>query len=342
MSVTVGFYAHHQGSGHLYRCREIARHLDADVTIFSSAPGADIVLPLDLPQPQGSQAQGPDSAAQGADSAAQRPNPAAQYADPDAGGTMHWAPLQVSGLTRRMAIVAQWIVEHRPAVFYVDVSVEVAVFIRLMGIPVVTLAMPGHRADPAHQLCYQQAAALIAAWPDTLPVPEHLQRWRHKLHLVGGISRLQPAAEQPRSGVVVLAGRGGVDFLPDRPEWTYLGGSRSVANPLDYLLRAEVVISAAGQNSIADLAVAQAAAVIVPQSRAFDEQHATAAAVAQLGLAVVATEPYDWDAAIAQARSMQPQWSAWQVDGAAQRAAQVIAAHMVSPPSEAAAPGGEQ
>lgn len=315
--LTVGMYAHHQGSGHIQRCTEIAHHLEkrgARVTILSSAEKADVVLPLDLPE-------GPD---------------------PTAHGSIHWAPLGVQGMTDRMAIIAAWVAEHRPAVFYVDCSVEVALFVRLLGVPVVTIAMPGERPDPPHQLGYQQASALIAAWPAVVDVPAHLSRWQDKLHCVGGISRFaqggtlewkpEGAATQAceptnRPHVVVMSGRGGTNRLPNRADWLYLGGDNHVDNPLDYLASADVIVTASGQNSIADIASVNKPVIVIPQDRAFNEQHATARALRNLGLAWVVDEELSqdqWDEVVAKAATMNPDWSQWNTAHAAARAADII------------------
>lgn len=311
----IGLYAHHHGSGHLYRCRSIQAHLEEPSQVLSSRPGADVPL---------------------ADDAGARPD---AHPELTAGGTLHYAPYHHDGLRRRLAAIAAWVDEHQPTAFYVDVSVETAAFVRLLGVPVVTLAMPGARADAAHQLGYAQAEAIIAAWPTWAPVPAHLAEHADKLHPVGGISRLDPAggpARDPRR-VVVLYGAGGSDIDPvvweeiqrACPDHTFeiLGGSNHVADPTDHLRRAGVVVAAAGQNSVADLAVTGAPAVIVPQQRPFGEQHATAALLAREELAVVVDtlpEPDQWPALLARARALPGRWEAWQCHGAARRAADII------------------
>lgn len=298
----IGMYAHHQGSGHLNRCRAIARWLD-DAVILSSAPGADVSLPLDI---------GDDAR------------------DATAGDTLHWAPLGVSGFTERMATIAAWIHEHRPAAFYVDTSVEVACFVRLLGIPVICVAMPGHRADAPHQLAYSQASALIAAWPSTLETPPHLARFADKLHAVGGISQFEvdPAVFGSRSDeIVVLQGRGGGELLPAfaaQLRARVLGGDNPVDDPMPYLQRAGLVVAAAGQNSIADIATAGAPAIIIPEQRPFDEQEANARALESLGLATILRDIPDDIPAVLQAAKEKTEWSAWQTTGAAERAAAVI------------------
>ena len=299
MSAPIGMYAHHQGAGHLNRCRAIARHLPGEVTIFSSRDGADVPLPLDVTRREGVDAQ-PEG-------------------DVTAGGVAHWAPFGTPGLHQRMAIIAEWVRNHRPAVFYVDTSVEVALFVRLMGIPVVSVAMPGSRKDMPHDLLYRAASALIACWPEearaeVAALSPELARAADKLYPVGGISVFEGIDEGTvgtatlsidRQGVagkkaVVLQGKGGTNCGPEYWDdvarmctgWSFeiLGGDQRVANPIPYLRRADLAISAAGQNSIADIALANVPALVMPQQRPFGEQHATADIVDRLGLATVLRE----------------------------------------------------
>ena len=306
-NMIIGMYAHHAGSGHLHRARAIQHHLDTDSVVFSSAEGADITLPLDLD---------PDSAPD----------------DQTAGGTLHWAPVGVEGLSTRLAIIAQWIARHHPSVFYVDCSVEVAAFVRLMGIPVITIAMPGVRFDDTHQLSYSQASAIIAAWPDWVPIPPHLTAHADRLHMVGGISRFESIdggeTAAQREGVVILRGVGGDDFdSQDWPEATVLGGDVLVSDPTPHLRAASVVIAAAGQNSVADIALTGAPAIIFPQERPFGEQHATASILEEAELAVVPhsfPSPEQWEELIELAALRAENWHRWQTTGAAKRAAAVI------------------
>ena len=210
----IGFYAHHHGSGHVHRCRAIMAALDRPAQLLSTDPSADVVLVDDA----GASISG----------------------DRDAHGTLHHVPPGHAGLRGRMAQIAAWIEEHRPAAFYVDVSVEVALLVRLMGVPVITLAMPGVRDDAAHQLGYRQAAAIIAAWPNWVPLPEHLRAHGPRVHQVGGISRFRGVEDVIDGDVVVLSGRGGSGWTrgqwdavqeacPDR-SFRFLGGDTAVAN----------------------------------------------------------------------------------------------------------------
>ena len=106
-----------------------------------------------------------------------------------------------------------------------------------------------------------------------------------------------------------------------------IGPGDWVEDPFALLSAAEVVVTAAGQNAIADLAALGARAVVIPQERPFEEQQATARVLRDAGLAVVpdgvpAVE--DWAGLIERARELRPDWQRWGAAGAAALAAHVI------------------
>lgn len=317
MTRPIGIYAHHHGSGHMHRCREIQRELAQlghKAVILSTHPDADVLLPDDA-------------------------GAAASGASMTAGGTLHYAPVGGRGLRERAAELTRWIRDNDPAAFYVDVSAEVALLVRLAGVPVVTLAMPGVRDDPAHQLAYRQAEAIVAAWPFWVPLPPHLRAHASRVHPVGGISRLRPApgiSRDPKS-VVVMAGQGGstwgeadwdeVERACPGYRFTFLTGENRVADPTAALAGAGVAVIAAGQNSVADVAAVGTPAVVLPQPRPFAEQHATARVLGDAGLAAVADEfpdPQHWPRLLHAAATAGADWSRWETEGAARRAAEVI------------------
>jgi glycosyl transferase family 28 len=222
----------------------------------------------------------------------------------------------------------------------VDVSVEVAVLARTMGVPVVVVAMRGDRLDPAHTLGYDLADALLAPWPATLPEPDWPRRWRDKTRHVGGFSRYDGrdrAATRPRR-VAVLLGAGGTDDTMDldaavtaTPDWTWdvLGArGRWDTDPWPTLCAAEVVVTHAGQNAVAEVAAARRPAIVVPQDRPFGEQAATAAALHRGGLAVVRSSwprPTEWAGCLTAARDRDGSaWATWAPGDGARRAADVI------------------
>lgn len=329
---SIAWYVHHHGQGHLGRLRAIAPQLDADVVCFSSLPE-----PPDLPvHCTWVRLERDDAAEPG------RPEPSAS--EPTAHGLLHWAPLQHGGHRDRLVRIATEAHARGVTAFVVDVSVEVTLLARLLGIPTVLVAQPGERDDAPHALGLRAAERVIAPWPaDLVPAP-HLDPVRDRTVFTGGISRFEgrEPADAPRSGVLLLSGRGGTHVDPAQVEaaaratgdrrWTLLGapGGGEAAwtdDPWAELTRAETVVAWAGQNSVADLAVAGARAVVVPQPRPFDEQVVTGRALARAGLAVV--EPVwpsaeRWPEVLERVDALDPDWSRWRTAGAAARAAEAI------------------
>ena len=244
-----------------------------------------------------------------------------------------------------MALIAQWIEKARPAAVVVDVSVEVALFVRLLGVPVIVMAMPGERTDAPHALVYQLAGHIIAAWPQELYEPEWLRAYTTKTSYVGGISRFEdrevlPPTEDRAPTVLVLSGTGGCDFdqaavdataaLMPEITWKTLGlrASPRTPDPWPDICAADVVITHAGQNCVADVATARRPAIVIPQPRPFDEQYVTAETLRRHGLAILTRGWPDagaWRCMIAKARASDPsRWERWQTTGAAARAAEAI------------------
>lgn len=215
-------------------------------------------------------------------------------------------------------------------------------FLRLLGVPVIVVALPGERTDSAHVLVHRVADHILAAWPAALNSPHWLLPHAHKTSYVGGISRFADRARaMDRQGrdtgkVLVLGGAGGgfddrTAQLPDGA-WQVLGGATGpwVDDPWAEICAADVVVTHAGQNSIADLAAAGRPAVVIPQSRPFGEQQATAEVLSRHGLAVMSAEwpsPERWPQLLRRARTIDTaRWERWQVRGAAARAAAAIEA----------------
>lgn len=315
----IGYYAHHQGRGHLTRAGAVIAELDADVTVLSSAaydgPGGSVTLPLDEQTPSGRS---------------------------DAGGVLHWAPLCSSGLRSRMAAISAWIEQARPDAMVVDVSVEVALLARLHGVPTVVVAMPGERADAPHQLAYGAADAIIACWPRALYAPGWLTAHDDRTTYVGGVSQLDGrAAARPQIGdaqtVVVLGSRGGDGITADAvaaaaaatPEWRWIPVGTAdapwVADPLDVLSGAGVVVTAAGQSAVADVASVGRPAIVICEDRPYGEQRATGASLKAAALATVLDhwpDPEQWPGLLCGVP--RGEWARWETRGAAQRTAAVI------------------
>ncbi|WP_082771984.1 glycosyltransferase [Actinoplanes sp. TFC3] len=318
-----GWYIHHHGAGHRTRFSAVRPHLSGKVVVFSS-----LAAPATLPPETTWVRLDPDN-----DRPPGAPDPAGM--DPTAGGLLHWAPLGHAGHARRFAAIAGALGDRRFDRFVVDVSVEVALLVRLLGVPTVVVTQPGDRSDTSHKLAYASASRVLAPWPTGV----HPSPAAHRIVEVGGISRFDGRTRSLpcEPGTVLVLGGGVAEHdlaaaasATPGSRWQHAGASATtwVEDPWEALQRAEVIVSAAGQNSVADLAAAGARAVVVPQPRPFDEQATTGRILADRDLAVVAPawpDPESWPALLDRARALQPDWTQWNVTGAARRAADAIA-----------------
>ena len=322
----IGYYVHHQGRGHASRAASIAAATEQEVVVLSSLPrpatwtGGWVLLDRD--------------------------DGGAAPTAVDAGGRLHWVPLHDAGLAARMAAVSAWIVANRPSLLVVDVSVEIAVLARLHGVPVVTFALPGDRGDAPHGLGFDMADTVLACWPDGAGgvVGGLSASSEAKLRPIGAISRFHRSASDPAPvprTVLVLSGAGGSG--PDAalltaarastPDWTWtvLDGTPEgwVDDPWPLICAADVVITHAGQNALADVAAAGRPAIVVPQDRPHDEQLWAARALERDGdypVLVLDTFPASgWEALLERAATLDGgAWRRWNDGAGAVRAARVL------------------
>lgn len=332
----IGYYVHHHGHGHRHRALAVARVLASRgevVTGLSSLPA-----PGEWPGPWVELA---------ADARPGEPEPVA----PTAGGRLHWVPLGHAGLRSRTAAVSAWVEEARPSVVVVDVSVEVALLVRLHGVPVVTLVQPGERGDAAHRLGYDVADALVGCWPPEagataagmlrgLP-PAVTARVRP----VGALSRFpveEVAGRDPRPGrrVVLLSGSGGsaldgsgLDAARAATpgwEWTVLDARLGtwVEDPRAVVRAADVVVTHAGQNALAEVAASRTPAVVVAQQRPHEEQQVTADVLAHGTWPAVVADAWpgrDWTRLLDEAAALDGDgWARWCDGRAAERFSDVV------------------
>ncbi len=337
----IGYYIHHQGSGHRHRALCVQSLAEVEITGLSTAPRPADWLGgwVDLPDDAGS---GPEQ-------------------DVTAHDRLHYVPLYSRGLSARMAMISAWIETARPHAMVVDVSVEVALLARLHGLPVVVVAQPGRRGDAAHRLAYDVASTIVAPWPQQLgglwgATPEDLAKTR----FVGGISRFAPAdspadrsvdrpdvalgVARPAASVrrvVVVNGTGGrgssaADVAAARlatPGWEWVHLDRAhgtwVDDPWPLLCSASVVVSHAGQNLIAEIAAARRPALLLPQDRPFDEQLVMASALEAAGLPAVVRDawptPAEWPELLDRLGRLDgSRWSSWNDGHGAARMADLL------------------
>lgn len=328
MTAPIGFYVHHHGSGHVTRAAVVARAVTGPVVGFSTLPH-----PADWP---GDWIELPDDAAS--------PGP---DADPTAGGILHWAPVGDHPYGGRMRELAAALTRTSPALLHVDVSVEVTMLARLLGIPVSVSVMRGDRSDLPHRLAYDTASILTAPWPRHLPEDTP---WTADVLHVGGISRFdhcigethpthgsRPSEDGAPRRVLVLWGHGGGDWPQEvwqraeasTPGWTWQHGAAR-DDVWEAMQRADVVVCHAGQNAVAEVAAARRPAVVVGLDRPHDEQAATIAALRAGDLAEVVdatsgVPDLDWPALLEGALDRGGRvWEQWSDGHGAHRVARAL------------------
>lgn len=315
----IGYYVHHQGAGHLDRARRLANLLERPCTLIGTFGGRDIGYAKDrvIDLPDDRIAAGFD----GRDGAEDRPE------------GLHYAPLGHAGIRDRMARIAHWVAEADPVLLVVDVSVEVAIFARLLSLPTLVFRLPGLRTDPPHLEAFRAAERIIAPFPEALEEPETLAWVRAKTYHAGFLAEPPPKGARGRDVVVVL-GRGGESTtladlaaaaraVPDRT-WQVLGepgGAAGIDLPANLALHgwvedvpvrlasAGLVVGAAGDGVVAAAAASGAPFICLPEPRPHDEQTRKAASLARLGAAIVHEgwpAPSDWLQLVERATALDP------------------------------------
>ena len=326
----IGYYVHHHGRGHTNRARQIIAHLNCPVTVFSSSPhvrepwdGTSVTvveLPLDV----------------------DKSKPVVQ----DWPEVLHYAPLGVPGVRERMILLARWAAETNPRLLIVDVSVEIALFARLLGVPTVIARQSGRRTDPPHRAAYQSCSALLAPYAEVLEEPDTPDWIREKTFYAGGFSRYARRSLSPREArrqleitvnqplVVVMSGWGGsgnplatiAQAARRCPAWQWwvVGPAPetivqlpanvnlvgAVTDTFPYLVAADVVVGSAGNNTVMEVATAGTPYVCIPEARPFGEQLSKAEAVARTGGALVLPrwpDPEQWPDLLDRAKDLDAQ-----------------------------------
>ena len=329
------WYVHDVGSGHLQRTAAVLAHLDAPAVV-AAGPGVDLTrLPRSSAVDAGAIVALPSDVPE---------HPAATI------GPWHWAPASPA-LRDRGAALAAAVAEHGCTTAVVDVSVEVAVLARMLGLRVVSLRQSGRRDDEAHRIGFASADAVwVPQHPALDPVETEVAR---RATFTGAFSRLdrpdgvaEPATERRRI-VALLVGSGG-HHLPVEawrrgvapPGWrVVIAGlderwhrdavcsvGRVDVEPL--LRGSAVVVTAAGWASVADVVTCGARLAVVPEPRPFDEQTVRADALDRAGLAVRLPRwptPTELADVLNRAMALEPRdWAPYYDGHGARRAARLV------------------
>lgn len=289
----VGYYVHYHGLGHKHRCEAILTRLNLPCTVLTSRIAQ---LPFDIPtltEVVDLACDIDDVPPQGLSRAADVP-------------CFHYAPLWTDNCRRRVAQFTAWCDRVQPDVIVVDVSVEITLLARLASTPTIVVRQHGDRSDPAHLGAYASAERLLAPfpaiWEDEI-TPDWVAKktdytapFARELPLASKVV-LPESAERSRLKVAIMTGRGG-DGLPtaelvrlarSRPDHCFFAIGQGaevgqddvpsnllltgwISEPSGYLRAADIVVTAAGHNSIMEVAMLRKRLVAIAEPRHFDEQ----------------------------------------------------------------------
>ncbi|EMI42935.1 glycosyltransferase [Rhodopirellula sp. SWK7] len=340
----VGFYVHYHGMGHKHRTEAILQHLTIPASVITSRIDTLEWSGLTLTELIGLDCDNDNLSRDGLRHASDVPS-------------LHFAPLWSQNISNRVAKYTTWLAKSKPDLMVVDVSVEISMLTRLASVPQIVMRQHGDRSDPAHLSAYAAAHSLLAPFPEMME-DEITADWvREKTVYLDGFCRDHATGPSNSAAdtsdvatIVFMFGRGGsgdvheriraaAKLLPefqivvigkeademkayDPPNLRYLGW---IDNATKYTTTANVVVTAAGHNSVMELGNARCKFIAVAQPRPFAEQLRKVEILQREGLAIGLDQwPADeaWPSLIQRAIKLDPsRWdSVFARDGAKQAA----------------------
>lgn len=233
----------------------------------------------------------------------------------------------------RAKALAEAIAYYRPAAFYCDGVPELAIMVRGMGVPVVLVHLPGNvMSDPTQVFAHELADHIVAHFPASLEQANYA--FAAKTYYSGYMSqyagrKLTPGNRSDSHNVTILLGYDNYDASvlkaitsDTRIPVTIIGNKRAydvgkhctllgLVGDVSEAIAGEVVISAAGQNTIAELVSLNKRLILLPESRPYDEQLVHATVLAKQNVALLAEETFSaaqWQTALRNAKAHAPSY----------------------------------
>lgn len=343
----VGFYVHYHGLGHKHRAESFLRHLTVPASIITSRIDTLPWQGPTLTEVVGLACDNDGVHEDGAKHAEQVP-------------ALHYAPLWTDTITRRVSQYAAWLDRAKPDLVVVDVSAEISMLTRLASIPQIVVRQHGNRDDPGHVNAYAAAHSLLAPFPEIMEDSSTPAWVRDKTVYLNGFCKAADRRDSSdrtvkgngsaqRPTVVALFGRGGsTDVFCElvsaatsvrEYDWLVVGKDSPndrnlpdnlhflgwVDDPGSFMASADLVVTAAGHNSVMEAGRIGRPMIAIAEPRPFDEQVHKADILQRERLAVGLhrwPSAQQWPAIIRQAKQLK--MSVWetifQKDGAIQGA----------------------
>ncbi|SFH87638.1 glycosyltransferase [Halpernia frigidisoli] len=231
----------------------------------------------------------------------------------------------------RTKFLAEAIIKYQPKAFYCDGLPELAIMVRGMGVPVVLVHLPGNiEQDPTQIFAHELADHIIAHFPPSLEQDNY--QFKYKTYYSGYISKFygfefNHFKSEEADDVTVILGYDNYDEAVlqnmtknQNTRFTIIGNKRTydLAKNTSQLGRVKnigeaivgnVVISAAGQNTVAELLSLGKRLILLPETRPYDEQKIHAWVLANKNIALLGEENFSadqWQDLIQKAKTFTP------------------------------------
>ncbi len=231
----------------------------------------------------------------------------------------------------RARALAEAIEHYQPKAFYCDGVPELAIMVRGMGVPVVLIHLPGNLMnDPTQIFAHELAEHIIAHFPICLE--QAVYPFASKTYYSGYLSKYagQKSSRDrlsDNSQVTVLLGYDNYDIsvlenmtADENTHFVIIGNKQNYnlgencvqlgpVKDISEVIAGDIVISAAGQNTVAELLSLDKRLILLPERRPYDEQAVHAKMLAEKQVALLAQEIFDaqqWQAIIKEARTFKP------------------------------------
>jgi UDP-N-acetylglucosamine:LPS N-acetylglucosamine transferase len=213
---------------------------------------------------------------------------------------------------KRAKALAEAIEHYKPKAFYCDGVPELAIMVRGMGVPVVLVHLPGNvMNDPTQVFAHELADQIVAHFPAFLEQPDY--RFTSKTYYSGYLSQYAgykstPSEQFDNLPVTILLGYDNYDVSvlkniteDQNTQFTIIGNKQNYdlnknciqlgpVKDISEAITGDIVISAAGQNTIAELLSLGKRLILLPEPRPYAEQAVHAQVLADQKVALLAQE----------------------------------------------------
>lgn len=237
----------------------------------------------------------------------------------------------VQEAAERAKSMADAILLHKPKAFYCDGVPELAILVRGMGVPVVLVHLPGNISnDPTQLFAHELADHIIAHFPFILEQSD--DKYSTKTFYSGYMSRYDCSKFNRNISanihqVSILLGYDNWDQAIVKKmtqdldtRFTIIGNKQrydlgkncnqlGMVKDISQAINGDLVISAAGQNTVAELLSLNKRLILLPEVRPYEEQEVHARMLSDQKIALLGEENFNaeqWQMLLQRAKAFTP------------------------------------